>query len=1680
MKKQKIKFYSTLLLVGALLFVQAVEAQTTYYVSPTGSDTNNGLSTNTAWKTLSHACGQVPAGNHSIQLAAGTYQETAQSLPKAGVKIVGAGRAGANKTTIKAPTSWDYSSSGCMGDALGDPKGVGYIIDASNQSNVSISNIEFVNEPADKANGAIYAKFGSNLTIDNVGVISFRFAGVFIRERDRSAVVNSYFFSSGANVLCDASNMGNLTTHYITNTEIHHNEFGGRGYGYRGRSQENVKIYGNVFNMANDGSSQFDIEIAHELEYGVDIFSNEFHGTVSVPRMGDQANPNSKGYSYTIRIHDNTSYASYAIEGSRNHLEVDHNMFYSNENFDGRIFTDYGVNTNGPVWIHHNVAESVDLGFIYKRGSASNFYVYNNTVYSNVTNKPENTLLRFFDVYTATGNNWVVRNNIFVNQSNGNWVLLGSDGQISNMAMDNNVYQGDFSEIPDNNFNSAPGLKLSGAKPYPFYDAASDASFVVNKGVEVNPGYPGISSYSGSKPDIGASEFSQPGGNNPVANPGFEANNGNTQAAQGWNESGDVAVSYVDNISPHGGLYKGNHWQSTAWSQASTYQLRTGLTNGDYLLKAYVTSNAAIGTMVAKGYNASGEAKSVAIPVSGWTQVSLKVKVENGQCEIGFYSSNGSANNFIAFDDVEFIQLITPPPPPGPQPLALSNPGFEVNVGQQPNKWDEWTNTNSADASYVEASDAHSGSNKLIHSKASAYRVYTSQQLRGTNGVYTVKAWVKSSGGQNSANMVLKSYGGGNLTIKIPASATYTQISATVIVTTGRLEVGFWSDANANNWLHVDDVELIRSNIPETGLVTNPGFEADNASTQTPQGWSEWASTANQTEVSYAESAGGGAGSPHTGTYRGSHWNASAWQEVRTYQTKSGLTNGSYRFSAWVKSNAAIGSIYTSNYGGAVLTTPIPVTSSWTRVSIDVNVTNGQCEFGFKSVNDSTNGSNWVAFDDAEFAPMAPNVVTNPSFEADNASTQTPQGWSEWAATSGQTLVSYVESAGGGAGSPNTGTYRGIHWSGSAWQEVRTYQIKTGLANGNYRLSAWVKSNAAIGSIYASNYGGVVLTTAIPVTSSWTRVSMDVNVTNGQCEFGFKSANDLTNGNNWVAFDDVEFAPAAPNLGTNPSFEADNAFTQTPQGWSEWAATGNQTEVSYVESSGGVAGSAIDGTYRGVHWSGSAWDEVRTYQLKTGLANGSYRFSVWVKSNAAIGSIYVSNYGGELIATPIPITYDWLKVSMDVNVTNGQCEFGFFSNSSGNQFIAFDDVELTQSSTPKTDLITNPGFEADNAATQTPQSWIEWTDNNSADASFTEANPRTGSFNLAHWKTSAYRVYTYQTITGLTNGSYVVKAWVKSSGGQNSSTMDIKQYGGNTFSTNIPATNTYTQISATVDVTTGRIEVGFWSDANANNWINVDDVEVTASTTTPVPNPNPGFEADNAATQTPQSWAEWTDNNGADASFTEAKPRTGSFNLAHWKTSAYRVYTYQIVTGLTNGSYTVKAWVKSSGGQNASSMVFKQYGGSDVSTTIPATNTYTQISATVNVTTGKIEVGFWSDANANNWINVDDVEFMRSTNAGARISYSEAVEEPTGSLFTSVYPNPASQVVKVSIGAKTHEEGTLTVTDLNGRILQTLNRTLTKGINEVEMDVHNLKAGVYFITVRIGHRNEVVRLVVLN
>jgi len=101
-----------------------------------------------------------------------------------------------------------------------------------------------------------------------------------------------------------------------------------------------------------------------------------------------------------------------------------------------------------------------------------------------------------------------------------------------------------------------------------------------------------------------------------------------------------------------------------------------------------------------------------------------------------------------------------------------------------------------------------------------------------------------------------------------------------------------------------------------------------------------------------------------------------------------------------------------------------------------------------------------------------------------------------------------------------------------------------------------------------------------------------------------------------------------------------------------------------------------------------------------------------------------------------------------------------------------------------------------------------------------------GLASLKHYYSKAYKTSTRQILNNIANGNYKLTAWVNCSGGQNSCQMRLFT-GGTLYTQNIFSTKgKWILLSQTVTVQNNRAVVEFYSDALANNSLNVDAVSL--------------------------------------------------------------------------------------------------------------------------------------------------------------------------------------------------------------------------------------------------------------
>lgn len=151
-----------------------------------------------------------------------------------------------------------------------------------------------------------------------------------------------------------------------------------------------------------------------------------------------------------------------------------------------------------------------------------------------------------------------------------------------------------------------------------------------------------------------------------------------------------------------------------------------------------------------------------------------------------------------------------------------------------------------------------------------------------------------------------------------------------------------------------------------------------------------------------------------------------------------------------------------------------------------------------------------------------------------------------------------------------------------------------------------------------------------------------------------------------------------------------------------------------------------------------------------------------------------------------------------------------------------------------TNLVSNPGFESGDS-----RHWTITGDSSAVKVVADSANAHEGSTYALHYSLpQAMPFSATQTITGLANGSYTLKAWSHGGGGESSMKLFAKDYGGEEISENIVNAGWLVwqhPILMNIEVTNntagageapnGTATVGVKAEGNSGNWGNIDDFE---------------------------------------------------------------------------------------------------------------------------------------------------------------------------------------------------------------------------------------------------------------
>jgi parallel beta-helix repeat protein len=518
-----------------------------YYVSPTGTDAADAGTIAKPFKTLAYTCTKVPANQgNTIQLAEGTYIETAFSQVPTGVNIKGAGM---DKTILKAASNLYYSYNPADNNYFTNRFLLQFTSNNRENGNQNITDL-MIDGDEKKLHGAIMVQNRDKIKVSNCKIQNTGFSGIWLWGTDGSEVSNS--------TIIDASwgnqdfQTGNINLGNVSNTNLFgltlrsykYQNVAGFGYGIKAIGPnsndallKNVKLYNSTVDVSRFGTWQINGNPTPNI-------SVEFHNTkiencevtnVTVNNNMSFVQDNTVGgTAINLKVKDcrfnlqpdagTTDQRGYCLELAMDNAEVAN--CYFNGGWQG--IANFGRKVSN--WkIHHNVFENQRYKYIANalrfqnyagnNSGIDNLEFYHNTIITDGLTKNEENTLTAIDAISVIGQNsactnWQIKNNIFKRnnpQPNSAYLYrptglfnLENGATVSNANVSYNL----FDQFPigaqngvsySNNLEKPSAMNENGTKPNPFFTLTQNSA-AVNAGA--NLGFP----LQGNAPDLGAYE----------------------------------------------------------------------------------------------------------------------------------------------------------------------------------------------------------------------------------------------------------------------------------------------------------------------------------------------------------------------------------------------------------------------------------------------------------------------------------------------------------------------------------------------------------------------------------------------------------------------------------------------------------------------------------------------------------------------------------------------------------------------------------------------------------------------------------------------------------------------------------------------------------------------------------------------------------------------------------------------------------------------------------------------------------------------------------------------------------------------------------------------------------------------------------------------------------------------
>ena len=423
-------------------------------------------------------------------------------------------------------------------------------------------------------------------------------------------------------------------------------------------------------------------------------------------------------------------------------------------------------------------------------------------------------------------------------------------------------------------------------------------------------------------------------------------------------------------------------------------------------------------------------------------------------------------------------------------------------------------------------------------------------------------------------------------------------------------------------------------------------------------------------------------------------------------------------------------------------------------------------------------------------------------------------------------------------------------------------------------------------------------------------------------------------------------------------------------------------------------------------------DYTYTQYLRDLEVGEEYTLEGYFLRSGEFGDLVVMLDGNSNKTSLKDLTADqWTKVSATFTATDTTASVELYGYAEAGALALVDDVTVYKTSdTNKTNLVENPGFEVvEDAQTDAPvkaydfpTGWERWAENEDLSQLFVTKQAREGNLSFAFVNKTKQAASLTQTVTDLPDGTYILSAYVRSSGGQEDAVLIAKGFDkenpDSQMGVQIPKSGIWIRIEMEIEVTGGQVLVSFWNVGNAGNWILADQVELISKTSPAAGNllTNGGFEkAENDPlpqkpisvelidTDIPgwsEAWNEFPENNYR---YLTTHAHSGKYALALTSKYGKLGYTFAQRLDVEPGvSYTLEGYVYKSGELDAADILIGPNGiYGKLSFADERMNGYQKVKLTFKPATDYLELGIFAAGPRDSLLMVDDLCLYKTGDA---------------------------------------------------------------------------------------------------